>query len=145
MAIPADLQFANEEDLTWAKHIPLPHFVTGSRVCAPEPNLGSDIDIVIMFTSAAEGKAYLELEGFEPELKLHDDYCAHNGRSWRRGDINVIEVWSEEYFLRWALATVTARHLKPPTREQRIALFRAIRDNKYDDLIFLQKNSKIFT
>ncbi len=144
MPIPADLQFANAEDLTWVKHIPSPHFVTGSRVCLETPDLASDIDIVILFNSHPEGKAYLSLNGFETDLKFDaEDYgMTHHGRSWRRGNINVIEVWEKEYYTRWALATYLAQQLKPPTRKDRIALFKAVRDNNYSDLLHYENNWK---
>ena len=106
-------------------------FASGSRtICSPAP-LDTDLDIVVLIDSP---RAVVELVDmgylYHHESQVayawpqdHDDAFV----SLRKGEVNLIVVWSRTGFERWRLYTEAARRLNLLNKSDRIALAQVIR------------------
>lgn len=117
-----------------------PHFTGSRQICDPPP-LNTDIDVVVCFptekqTYDEQFKVIQEVEAFgftqHVQSGASKDEANYDGdfihSTWRKGDYNLIIVSCPEYLTRWRFATRAAAGLNLLRKEDRIFLFRMIRD-----------------
>lgn len=106
-------------------------FAGGSRIiCEPAP-MDTDLDIVVLIDSP---KAVVELVGMG-YLYHHESQVAYVGQkdpddafvSLRKGEVNLIVVWSRTGFERWRLYTEAATRLNLLNKSDRVKLAQVIR------------------
>lgn len=112
---------------------------TGSRVICNPPVMDTDFDIVVLL-GCADDTRYIEDEGYIytiPELQKYDvtdvetdGSNEHWIKTYRKGDINLICLIDPTRFGRWKLATAIAKRFNLKYRDDRIALFKMIKEHQ---------------
>ena len=116
--------------------IALSVFATGSAVTCDPPVLDTDEDwLVLVEHHDRETIASMLRTGWAPCcLPGADEYNAEAGHwtftAWRKGRINLIVTDDQAIYLRSCGATLLAKHLNLLDKQDRVALFRAI---KFED------------
>lgn len=100
---------------------------TGSRIICDPPVEGTDFDIVLYMHNTDFDEAVAKLEPLE--FYSNNDYGIgeENFSSHRRGDINVIVVYSTTLFDAWCMATDVATELNVTDKQDRATLFELIK------------------
>lgn len=99
-------------------------YPTGSRyICNPAPK-DTDNDTVVLVNGYYEWPDLLEKEGWE---RCGEDYGDDGSQAFRKGEENYIVMEDEELFKKWIYATEAAKALNLLKKEDRIALFSAIK------------------
>jgi len=114
---------------------------TGSSAICDPPVTDTDIDFVIHSKRPTDLFDWLKIHGYDDCKGEDEAYDAGAGSAFyavRKGQINIIIVGSEIAYLRWSQATELATRFNLTDKEDRIALFNAIRSPIQDvgDLFF---------
>lgn len=103
-------------------------YQTGSSVICDPPVLDTDIDYIVYTNEELKLRRFLLFEGFytscadKNEYQLGDEGFA----CYRKDNINLIVTNDNDFYVRWVLATKTAKRLNLLKKKDRITLFQAI-------------------
>lgn len=106
---------------------------TGSRViCNPAPT-DTDDDWIILVGEGGEKfvKSELEKDGFELGGSFDQDESGGDFYSYKKGDLNIILTTDEDFIQNSRRATLLCRELNLLKKEDRITVFRAIREDEW--------------
>lgn len=109
------------------------YFLTGSReICSP-PVMNTDIDYCLLVSKSdfIFFRTILAQNGWEQggSYVYMENNCSF---SFRREDINLIVITDPTEFKKWRTATQLAKRFNLTDKEDRVALFRAIREKDWN-------------
>lgn len=103
-------------------------YQTGSSVICNPPVLDTDIDFIIYSDELEELGEFITKEGYSASCTDKEEYQLESEgfKCYRKDNINLIVTNDNDFYVRWVLATKTAKMLNLLRKQDRITLFQAI-------------------
>lgn len=116
-------------ELDWLKPVLVKQ--VGSTVTCDPPVQGTDVDFLVL--TEHPSPSLLAAKGYELD-KGSDHYEPSQGKfnSWRKGRINLIVTYDEQFYNEFLRATLVAKSLNLLDKRDRIKLFQALLYGNYE-------------
>lgn len=99
---------------------------TGSReICTPPP-IGTDEDWIVHVLSLTDAIKKLSAEGFQTTTDQDYEGTQSDFQSWKKEELNILVTEDAGFFAKFVAATSIAKRLNLLSKDDRIALFRAV-------------------